>query len=149
MTSSSLSRPPSPPRRVCVYCVGALHCLLVFLCCLHVGASYYLLGLCSIVYWGFVYLTTPPSDPSHPLTRSSPFPPFNMYEVMWVDCRELSNPEETYHQVQHCGENIDILEAMVNCPDFESMMKVVNQCTHKYIKYIYILYIYIHIYIYS
>jgi len=76
---------PSPPRRVCVLCVGALHCLLVFLCCLHVGASYYLLGLCSIVYWGFVYLTTPPSDPSHPLTRSSPFPPFNMYEVMWID----------------------------------------------------------------
>ena len=67
--------PPSPPRRVCVLCVGAVYCLLVFLCL--VGALYYLLGVC-IVYRGFVYLASPPlltlptlspaPHPAHPST---------------------------------------------------------------------------------
>ena len=150
MTSSSLSSPPPLLPVGFVYCVLGL-CIVCWCFCVACmlelriicwGFVYSLLGLC-------IFSPLPPSDPSHPLTRSSPFPPFNMYEVTWIDCRELSNPEETYHQVQHCGENIDILEAMVNCPDVESMMKVVNQCTHKYIIYIYYIYIYIHMYKYT
>ena len=60
--------------------------------------------------------------------------------IMWFDCRDLSNPELTKRNVGHIGEHYQILQSVIQGGKLQALFKDVKRYTNIYI-YIYYIYI--------